>query len=148
MQKSPTNYHLFSGWPYELPMFVVRLPKLPITCFLTHFVSVSRQHGWKTLHVLCTRLNNTQTPENAILFKSKITRLPFEKITWRPQYYETAIRVGAVQLDSKMHGSTPTLRLIESSMSRTLTTPYLPPTLSFSHFLTSRTASRSSRKCQ
>jgi len=37
----------------------------------------------------------------------KLLDFPFEKITWRPQYYENAIQVGVVQLDSKMHSSTP-----------------------------------------
>jgi hypothetical protein len=37
----------------------------------------------------------------------KLLDFPFEKITWRLQYYENAIQVGVVQLDLKMHSSTP-----------------------------------------
>jgi len=63
IQKSPTNYHRFSGWHSKLPKLGFRPPKLPDTCILAPFVSFGRLTGRKPSHVQVTWFIFPKKPE-------------------------------------------------------------------------------------
>jgi hypothetical protein len=73
IQKSPPNYHRFSGWHPKLPKLGFWPPKLPDPCILAPSVSFGRLTGRKPSHVRVTWLI---FPKNPSLPLSPRTEIP------------------------------------------------------------------------
>jgi len=93
----PPNYQ---GFHSSLPNY-----QLPI--FLAPSVNLCHLNGWKWVMCYARDLTVYKFSNMPFSLNMKLLDFPFGKISWRPQYYENAIRVGVVQLDLKMHSSTP-----------------------------------------